>query len=368
MCGRVVRLVVLMLWVAPVGCTTMAPMTPLSEPDPGFEAAYVKAQPLPPAPVQQVVEIPQPVPVPGQLKKMEDPSAPCPICVYKGVPPDQAKPDHTHDTHDIIDFANVQARQGPELHGYLNSVQLYDYMPGALFQVYSAPISVTSIILQPGEHLTTYAAGDTVRWIVESTTSGQGDHEREMVLVKPLKPGLHTNMVITTDRRTYLLELHSYQETYMAAVSWHYPHDQLARLNHQAQVQHQSTQDIIAPQVHLGDLYFGYDIKSKRGAPRWKPVRVFDDGRKTYIQFPANLPATEAPALFILSGRGKTQLVNYRVKGTYYIVDRLFEQAELRVGEKKPDTVRIIRHTRHQVPVAAQDDIHPFATQQPGGR
>jgi type IV secretion system protein VirB9 len=341
----------------------MAPNAQHSEADPVFEAAYIKAQPLPPAPAQRVVEIPQPVPVPGQLKKVEERSAPCPICVYKGVPPDQAKPDHTHDTHDIIDFANVQARQGPELHGYINSVQLYDYMPGALFQVYSAPISVTAIILQPGEHLTTYAAGDTVRWIVESTTSGQGDHERDMVLVKPLKPGLHTNMVITTDRRTYLLEMHSYQETYMAAVSWHYPHDQLVRMNHQAKVQHQRTQDIIAPQVNLGALYFGYDIKSKRGEPRWKPVRVFDDGRKTYIQFPANLSTTEAPALFILSGRKKTQLVNYRVKGTYYIVDRLFDRAELRVGEKKPDTVRIIRHAWHQAQVAAQDDI-----QQSGGR
>jgi type IV secretion system protein TrbG len=128
----------------------------------------------------------------------------------------------------------------------------------------------------------------------------------------------------------------------------------LARINHQAKVHHQQTQDIIAPQVDLRALYFGYDIQSKRGEPRWKPVRVFDDGRKTYIQFPDNLPTTEAPALFILSGRKRTQLVNYRVKGTYYVVDRLFERAELRVGEKRPDTVRITRNAPHRAQTAAQ--------------
>jgi len=186
-----------------------------------------------------------------------------------------------------------------------------------------------------------------VRWIVESTTSGQGDREHDLVLVKPLKPGLHTNLVMTTDRRTYLLELHSYKETYMAAVSWHYPHDTLATAVRQQRAAEAQTRDIIAPQVSLQHLYFGYEIESKRGSPRWKPVRVFDDGRKTYIQFPDNLATTEAPALFILSHRKKAQLVNYRVKGTYYIVDRLFDQAELRVGQKKPATVRIIRQAEH---------------------
>ena len=70
-----------------------------------------------------------------------------------------------------------------------------------------------------------------------------------------------------------------------------------------------------------------------------------DDGRKTFIQFPATLRTTEAPALFIRSAEGKTQLVNYRVKGNYYIVDRLFDLAELRVGEKQPIIVRIMRKT-----------------------
>jgi type IV secretion system protein VirB9 len=166
-----------------------------------------------------------------------------------------------------------------------------------------------------------------------------------MVLVKPITPGLHTNLVLTTTRRTYLLELHSYQRTYMAAVSWHYPHETLATTTQQAQQTQRQAEQVIAPQVRLQDLSFAYDIASTQGEPRWKPVRVFDDGRKTYIQFPAHLATSEAPALFILSARHQTQLVNYRVKGPYYIVDRLFEQAELRVGTRA--IVRITRHEPH---------------------
>ena len=102
--------------------------------------------------------------------------------------------------------------------------------------------------------------------------------------------------------------------------------------------------ETIATNIQLDDVNFDYTITGKTN-PRWKPVRVFDDGRKTFIQFPTTLRTTEAPALFIRSAEGKTQLVNYRVKGNYYIVDRLFDLAELRVGEKNPMIVRIIRNT-----------------------
>ena len=75
----------------------------------------------------------------------------------------------------------------------------------------------------------------------------------------------------------------------------------------------------------------------------WSPVRVFDDGSKTFIQFPPGLASSEAPALFIVSFQGNTQLVNYRVQGDYYIVDRLFDEAQLIVGEQDPIIVEIRR-------------------------
>ena len=63
----------------------------------------------------------------------------------------------------------------------------------------------------------------------------------------------------------------------------------------------------------------------------WKPVRAFDDGTHVYIQMPAGMKSSEAPALMVAAGSG-SQMVNYRVRGDYYVVDRLFDQAVLVAG------------------------------------
>jgi type IV secretion system protein VirB9 len=138
-----------------------------------------------------------------------------------------------------------------------------------------------------------------------------------------------------------LLELHSYADTYMAAVVWHYPEDDLARLQAKA-TELASEERSSAPVVGLDALNFGYTIQVVRGAPAWTPVQAFDDGRRTFVRFPAAMLAGEAPALFVLRGK-ETQLVNYRVKGDTYVIDRLVDAAELRVGQDDQEIVRIAR-------------------------
>ena len=70
---------------------------------------------------------------------------------------------------------------------------------------------------------------------------------------------------------------------------------------------------------------------------------MFDDGRRTFIVFPPALQAVEAPALFVIAPDGEVQFVNYRQADRLFIVDRLFDQAELRLGEGRPQVVRIRR-------------------------
>ena len=70
---------------------------------------------------------------------------------------------------------------------------------------------------------------------------------------------------------------------------------------------------------------------------------MFDDGAKVYIQFPSGLAQSEAPPLFVIGPDAKPALVNYRVRGTTYIVDRLFAAAELRLGTAPQRVVRIVR-------------------------
>jgi len=181
--------------------------------------------------------------------------------------------------------------------------------------------------------------GDTVRWIVGDTSSGSAADLRVNVLVKPIRSDLKTNLVITTSHRTYLLELTSTQKAWMASVSWDYPRDRMLALQRQAQTANTATP--IDTGLSLENLRFRYAISGSN--PPWKPLRAFDDGEKVYIQFPAGIAQGELPPLFVIGAQGDGQLVNYRFRSPYYIVDRLFGAAELRLGADKGDVVRIER-------------------------
>ena len=125
----------------------------------------------------------------------------------------------------------------------------------------------------------------------------------------------------------------------MAAISWTYPQDRLIALQRQNVRAEQARP--VAEGVALTNLRFRYAINGDN--PPWRPVRAWDDGNKVYIEFPARLDQGEAPPLFVVGPLGQSQLVNYRVSGNHYIVDRLFGAAELRLGEKPQQVVRISR-------------------------
>jgi type IV secretion system protein TrbG len=249
---------------------------------------------------------------------------------------------HRHQTHGPttqVTKANHSALREPTRFRYLNAIQVYPYQEGQLYRLYAAPEQVSDITLQAGESLISVAAGDTVRWIVGDTTSGSGATKRTHILVKPSAPGLKTNLVISTDRRVYHLALESTERTAMAALSWTYPQDELMaieRATADAEAQRPVT-DALA----LDNLNFDYKISGDD--PSWRPLRAFDDGRQTFIAFPPSISVGEAPPLFVIGKNGQAQLVNYRMRGDYYVVDRLFDAAELRLGEKKQDVVRITR-------------------------
>jgi type IV secretion system protein VirB9 len=235
-----------------------------------------------------------------------------------------------------VEAANKAALKEPTSHGYLNAVQVYPFTDGALFRLYASPDQVSDIALERGETLSAVSAGDTVRWVVGDTTSGTGDSKQVHVLVKPFAADLKTNLVITTDRRSYHLQLESTAETSMAMVSWTYPQDALIALHGQA-----GGALPIEARISLENIHFRYAITGDN--PPWKPIRVFDDGTKAYIEFPDRLDQGEAPPLFIVGADGNNQLVNYRKRGNYYVVDRLFAAAELRLGQKPQQVVRITR-------------------------
>jgi P-type conjugative transfer protein TrbG len=248
-----------------------------------------------------------------------------------------------------IAAANAAARDWPKPSAYLNSALIYDYEPGRLYTVRTSPRFLTTIMLKPGEKLIAKAAGDTVRWVLGETAEGSGEAARVVVLVKPVRPGLRTNIVLTTDQRTYLIDAVSGDDdVYTSLLAWNYPLDQareLAGARAKAEVQAASSVDT---GLAIDRLDFAYRIEPVHShAPHWQPVRVFDDGAKTYLQFPADLSTQEAPPLFVVGTGGRAELVNYRVRGAYYIVDRLIDVAELRLGGARQVIVRITRLVGH---------------------
>ncbi|GLS37318.1 P-type conjugative transfer protein TrbG [Mesorhizobium tianshanense] len=304
---------------------------PVPPPQISYDAADFKPAAIEKAPEKpvKIVEVPKPLPLPGQLQ------------------PDLGKvvADKRSPEERVVD-ANKAATQQPTKYGYINAVQVYPYTEGALYQLYAAPERVVDIALQPGEKLSSVSAGDTVRWVIGDTVSGSGDNQRTHVLVKPFAPGLSTNLVISTDRRTYHLQLQSTERTAMAAISWTYSEDQiiaLRRRNAQAEAAMP-----VASNVALENIRFRYSITGD--APPWSPTRAFDDGSKVYIEFPRRIDQGEAPPLFVVGADGDNQLVNYRMRGNYYIVDRLFAAAELRLGAKQQQVVRITRTDGRQPP------------------
>lgn len=193
---------------------------------------------------------------------------------------------------------------------------------------------MTDIALQEGEQLVgpgPVASGDTVRWMIGDTVSGTGALARVHILVKPTRPDIATNLVINTDRRTYHMELRATPSTYMASVSWTYPQDELIALHRAREAAAENAP--VATGIALNLLYFGYSFSGDK--PDWRPVRAFDDGVRVYIEFPQNIGQGEMPPLFVIGAGGDAELVNYRVSGRFMIVDRLFSEAELRMGDRR---------------------------------
>ena len=219
--------------------------------------------------------------------------------------------------------------------------------------VVCAVLQVCDIELQPGEIISNFNAGDQVRWRIEPARSGSPQGEIEHVMLKPLDVGLRTSLIITTDRRTYYLQLVSHRTEYMPRVSFAYPddvHQQWAafkatdrerltrRIGGDVESEGARSPESASNSAYLDRLDFNYRIE---GEASWKPVRVFNDGRKTILQLPETLTQTEAPSLLVLRGedslwpwgeKAEEVMVNYRVQGNRYVVDSIPERMLLIAG------------------------------------
>jgi len=244
-----------------------------------------------------------------------------------------------------IRAANAEALAPSRADGFVNAAQVFGYEPGRVYEVWTAPMRITALSLEPGEKIISKAAGDTERWMIGDTTSGEAETTQTHLLIKPYRAGLATNMVVTTNRRVYLLALKASgeSEAFNAAVSWTHPLPQAPISQAAAGPSLTEAKAEAAPPVLKGHGPEAYRIRAGRSKPGWTPLSVHDDGRQTFITFPDSLGTTEAPPLFVRNEKGEAQLTNWRKQGNSYVVDRLFLKAELRLGGERPQIVKIER-------------------------
>jgi type IV secretion system protein VirB9 len=242
----------------------------------------------------------------------------------------------------LVSSRNTALEIKPKPEYYKGGAVVYPYLANHVYQIFTAIEQLTAIQLEPGEELKSPpASGNTDVFEVQFTYSQENGRPRAQIYIMPFVAGKHTTLFINTSKRTYSFTLYSYQNTFMPLVSFTYP----LQVQDAIRQQIESRDNDIYLSGRLTDMDFNYlIIPHSPHKPRWMPSLVFNDGVKTYIYFPSAGRASFAPVLFEVNTKDERVIVNYRVKGTYYIVDRVLTRAELVLDVNEGNIITIKRN------------------------
>lgn len=200
----------------------------------------------------------------------------------------------------------------------------YMYNDNQQIELVLKPMVLTDIKLREGETVESISAGDTSRWIVEVNDVAGTPH----VYVKPTTANIKTNMIITTNERSYryLLTTGEHPEYY---VDYIYPDsvpDSVKDVKAGWELEEQKIKAIQKAEANAQQSLSGYKIKKNKNVYEFEqPQFMFDDGIKTYIKINKE-NKNNLPTIYYYDERipkDKLQLVNYRIKGDYFEIDRV---------------------------------------------
>lgn len=233
----------------------------------------------------------------------------------------------------VIAEANKEASLEPARKNFFNAGMIFDWEQGRLYQVYTQPERITDIAFEVGENILSIGGGDSQRWTISQTQSGKEQYLQQHIFVKPLQMDISTNLVVTTDRRSYHIEIQAMPHVpYQALVSWKYPASMILSYK-PVEAFKEAKPSTPLSGLAQRQLNFNYHFVATE-RPSWMPRRVFDDGHKTYIEMPEGMQDTEAPIIYGLSAAKEQEVLNYRRHQNFYIIDHLIDTAELTIGGK----------------------------------
>lgn len=203
-----------------------------------------------------------------------------------------------------------------------------------------SPTRACDIEMQAGERISKVILGDKLNWSWGQADSVERGMPVQHVVIQPRDNSVETNAIITTDRRTYHIKLYAPKQegVYLNRVGFYYPADLVEAWDSKVAVIQaakmqddnlRKTEDVFDP----AKMDLDYRIE---GNAEFKPTHVFNTGKKVYIEMPKSVfESGETPVLGLIDEDGKANVVDYRTRGTTYIVDRLFSKAILMVGKEK---------------------------------
>ena len=183
-------------------------------------------------------------------------------------------------------------------------------------------LRVTEIVLNQDESVSAdgIGIGDSERWEIKPIAN--------RILVKPKEPGIATDLIVVSTKRSYHFTLRTHTP-YMPQVAFYYPGDLIAAEARRQSALHAAATRVASDPAPPKPLNFNYQITGPE-VP-WRPLLAFDDGEHTYVEFPANTLSADMPTLMVQNGNEQS-VINYQVRGSYYITDRTFQSAALTSG------------------------------------
>jgi type IV secretion system protein VirB9 len=258
------------------------------------------------------------------------------------VPPEEKPPKTPAAGKPSVQEANNKGVIKPS--DYSHAAMVYLYHPDEVYEVYAQPLRVSDLIMEPNERVTEIPyVSDSERWFLGAGVSYENGQPVQHVYVKPETSGISASLIINTDRRVYRIILRSYSDIHMPLVRWRYnsgmPNNYIS--SPQARTADVKQDGPIAENAFSGVdprfLSFNYRVQySFFNKPVWLPNLVFDDGGKTFIQFPDLVLQRELPAVF----ENRKDILNYRVTGNLIVIDKLIENITVKIGRTEVSVIK----------------------------
>ena len=228
-------------------------------------------------------------------------------------------------------FNSVFALDKPQSGREDKRVFYTDYKPDEIYPISAVNGLITTIIFEPGETVKNFGSGFSTAW----EFAARENH----FFLKPKEKQGTTNLVVVTDRRTYLFDVkltaNRSKATYRLA--FRYPLEEQARIAAEAEKNHVKALLEESPikenseskeqtnQNRSYSMNFGSAANSKRIAP----IEAFDDGRFTYLKFSKH---TDFPAAYRVQD-GEETLLNSHVEDGWLVLHGVYEEVRLRAGK-----------------------------------